>query len=99
MTRRFENHNGIIIDNKTTIHYITSLDWEINLIVRLLNELSEQNRELQRENMEYHKLVSCSNCRYQNYDWFDDGDEFEVCDKGNNERQMYNRFCKGWEEV
>ena len=26
---------------------------------------------------------SCRTCYYLSYDWFDDGDEFEVCLKGN----------------
>lgn len=64
-----------------------------------LNALIEENQALKKENMEYYQLVRCDNCRYHNYDWFDDGDEFEVCDRGNTERLMYHKFCKEWEEL
>ena len=63
-----------------------------------LNALYDENKQLKKENMEYYHLVNCGNCKYHNYDWFDDGDEFEVCDKGHTERLMYNKFCKEWRE-
>ena len=59
-------------------------------------ELHKENMELKKENMEYYRLINCGNCKYHNYDWYDDGEEFEVCDKGNTERMIYNRFCKDW---
>ena len=65
-------------------------------LIDLLNALHEENIQLKKENMEYYHLINCGNCKYHNYDWFDDGDEFEVCDKGNNERLIYNKFCKDW---
>ena len=64
-------------------------------IVKLLNE----NEQLKEQLKEYHNAFDCSQCRYHNYDWFDDGDEFEVCDKRNNEALMYNHSCKDWEEL
>ena len=64
-----------------------------------LNELHEENERLKKENSEYHKIVNCSNCHFHNYDWYDDGDEFEVCDKGNTERLVYHQFCKDWVEL
>ena len=34
----------------------------------------------------------CYTCYYHSYDWFDDGDEFEVCKKGNE----IGRICKDY---
>lgn len=63
---------------------------------RQIVKLSDENKELKRELQTYRKLVGCFNCRYHNYDWFDDGDEFEVCDKGND---VTDGICKDWEEI
>ena len=62
-------------------------------------ELKQENEQLKKENMEYYHLINCGNCKYHNYDWFDDGEEFEVCEKGHTERLMYNKFCKEWREL
>ena len=88
-----------IVDNeyKTFYFIIDDID-NVKLLVKRLNILSEENKRLKKENREYHHLVSCDNCKYHNYDWFDDGDEFEVCDKGHTERLVYNKFCKEWRE-
>ena len=88
-----------IVDNehKTFYFIIDDVD-NVKLLVKRLNILSEQNKRLKKENMEYHHIFNCSNCRYHDYDWFDDGDEFEVCSKGNTERMMYHGFCKDWKE-
>ena len=64
--------------------------------IRLLNELADENEQLKQELAIYRKLISCSNCKYHNYDWYDDGDEFEVCDKGND---VTDGICKDWEEI
>lgn len=61
----------------------------------IIDILNEQEQQLKG----YIDAFDCSTCKYQNYDWFDDGDEFEVCDKGNNEAQMDNHSCKDWEEL
>ena len=34
----------------------------------------------------------CYTCYWHSYDWFDDGDEFEVCKKGNE----IGRICKDY---
>ena len=34
----------------------------------------------------------CDNCWWYSYDWFDDGDEFEVCRNGNE----IGSPCKDW---
>lgn len=64
-----------------------------------IKELYDENEQLKAQLKDYHNAFDCSQCRYQNYDWFDDGDEFEVCDKGNNEEQMEYHSCKDWEEL
>ena len=64
-----------------------------------IKELQNENEQLKKELKDYHNAFDCSQCRYQNYNWFDDGDEFEVCDKGNNEAQMDNHSCKDWGEL
>lgn len=66
---------------------------------RYSKEAETKIKELSKENSEYHKIVNCGNCHFHNYDWYDDGDEFEVCDKGNTERLVYHQFCKDWVEL
>ena len=61
-----------------------------------IKELSEENEELKRELQTYRKVAGCFNCRYHNYDWYDDGDEFEVCDIGND---VTEGICEKWEEL
>ena len=58
--------------------------------------VSEENEKLKKELRIYRKLVSCGNCEYHNYDWFDDGNEFEVCEKGND---VTEGICEDWEEL
>lgn len=85
--------------------YLKSLKWnqdcikEISISIQQKQLLEKENEKLRKENMEYYHLVNCGNCKYHNYDWFDDGDEFEVCEKGHTERLMYNKFCKEWREL
>lgn len=64
-----------------------------------LSTLVDENEQLKKELKKYTDAFDCSQCRFQNYDWFDDGDEFEVCEKGNNEAQMENHSCSEWEEI
>ena len=47
-----------------------------------LNSLVDENEQLKQELKIYRKVANCDNCAYHHYDWVDDGDEFEVCDKG-----------------
>ncbi|MBR3208742.1 MAG: hypothetical protein IKF82_00580 [Bacilli bacterium] len=74
--------------------------------VKLLNELHNENKKLKQSRAEmlrelriYRMIASCNNCKYQNYDWFDDGDEFEICEKGNNDQQIEYHICKEWREI
>ncbi|MBQ6219931.1 MAG: hypothetical protein IJH63_00820 [Methanobrevibacter sp.] len=64
-----------------------------------LNDYEDENEQLKKELKKYTDAFNCSQCKFQNYDWFDDGDEFEVCKKGNNEAQMENHSCSEWEEI
>ena len=66
------------------------------LLCSLLNELHEENKELKEELRIYRQVANCHNCIYHDYDWFDDGDEFEVCRKGND---VSEGICKDWEEL
>lgn len=59
-------------------------------------DLEKENEQLKKELRIYRKVASCTNCHYHNYDWYDDGDEFEVCDKGND---VTEGICEEWEEL
>lgn len=101
--------NAVCIYNDLGDDYFSSA----RALCELLNELNDENKQLEKEYKElnqlranisrelliYRRIASCSNCKYQNYDWFDDGDEFEVCDKGNNNQQIEYHICKEWEEI
>ena len=67
-------------------------------IVDRLNEQEERIKELEKENMEYYKLINCRKCKYHNYDSYANGDDFEICEKGNNERLIYHYFCNEFEK-
>ena len=98
--KRFIADGIMVIDLEDKIPSIlTNNKKQQERFIKNLNELHEENRELKKEVMEYYRIVNCGNCRYHNYDWYDDGDEFEVCDKGNTERLMYNKFCDEWEQL
>lgn len=68
-----------------------------------IQELVEENKELKNENEElkatlrtYRKVANCRNCDYHNYDWRSDGDEFEICEKGND---VTEGICEEWREL
>jgi len=61
-------------------------------------KLSDDIEQLKKELNIYTRIATCSNCKYQDYDWFEDGDEFEICKKGNNNQQIEYHICKEWEE-
>lgn len=67
-------------------------------VVDLLNEQDNRIKELEKENMEYYKLINCRKCKYHNYDSYANGDDFEICEKGNNERLIYYYFCNEFEK-
>lgn len=82
---------GTLIDIQTrnTYDYVSDL-WS------LMNELCNERQELETILKIYCKIANCRNCDYHDYDWFDEGDEFEVCLKGNN---MDNNICEDWREL
>ena len=93
----------VVTGSDGSFHYWDKFtDERITSVLELenkLNELSDENEQLKKELKKYTDAFDCSQCRFQNYDWFDDGDEFEVCEKGNNEAQMENHSCSEWEEI
>ena len=93
--KRFNRVGGYVYDGEKCISHFNDPSHREN-IVELLNELSEENEQLKSELKIYRKVANCGNCHYHNYDWFDDGDEFEVCDKGND---MSDRICEDWVEL
>ena len=86
--------NEIVDENGQLKSNCRNYEW-YKAYKRLLNE----NEQLKQQLKGYIMAFDCGTCRYHNYDWFDDGDEFEVCDKGNNEAQMENHSCIDWEEL
>jgi len=68
----------------------------INRYVDKIKELERENNELKEELRIYRQVANCHNCIYHDYDWYDDGDEFEVCRKGND---VSEGICKEWEEL
>ena len=93
-------HSGIWDNQKQNNQRIGDELW-LGEVVGMLNEgvmIAKENEQLKKELKKYTDAFDCGQCRFQNYDWFDDGDEFEVCEKGNNEAQMENHSCSEWEE-
>ena len=92
-----------LIDNDewTDLHSMSeNSEKNVRICINKLNELADENEQLKKELKIYHKVANCSNCAYHNYDWYVDdgygGEEFEVCDKGND---MSDRICEDWEEL
>ena len=70
--------------------------YDCDSVVDILDEFDKENKELKEELRIYRQVANCHNCTYHDYDWYDDGDEFEVCRKGNN---VSEGICKDWEEL
>lgn len=68
-------------------------------IKEILELTTKKNEWLEQILRIYRKVANCHNCDYLAYDWFDDGDEFEICEKGNNEQQMDYHICEDWREL
>jgi len=84
-----KTYHSHIIDEKKEV--ITLEEY-----VNYLNKVTDENEQLKKELKVYRKLASCGNCHYHDYDWFDDGDEFEVCDKGND---VTEGICEDWRKL
>ena len=61
-----------------------------------LNNFSDEYEWLKSQLRIYRRIATCSNCDYHDYDWYDDGDEFEVCRKGND---VTERICADWRKL
>ena len=96
--KRFVQNTNLVMQNNE-VYVVCGDEHSADVVTTALNELINENEQLKEELKKYTDAFDCSQCRFQNYDWFDDGDEFEVCDKGNNEAQMYNHSCSEWEEL
>lgn len=91
-------------DNEAMIEFLsienTQIKDEVKTRTRIQHQLEEENEQLKKELKVYRKVASCSNCKYHNYDWdIDDGyggDEYEVCDKGND---VTEGICEDWREL
>ena len=93
LLNKFEEENRqLILELDTHKHPL----WSTREAERIVNKLKQENEQLKQELKIYRKVANCSNCRYHSYDWFDDGDEFEVCDKGND---VTDGICEEWEEL
>jgi len=68
----------------------------VNNYVDKIKEVEKENEQLKNELKIYRNVANCGNCKYHNYDWFDDGDEFEVCQKGH---ELYPKECKDFKEL
>lgn len=91
--------------DKMKVYNFSGFESELDCIrvVDALNELDSENQKLKKENEElkselkiYCNVANCENCKYHNYDWFDDGDEFEVCEKGND---VTEGICEDWRKL
>lgn len=91
MTERFTVDSDGKYWDRINHEYVT-----IDGLFRLVEQLDKENGQLKKELAIYRKVASCGNCKYHNYDWYDDGDEFEVCDKGND---VTDGICEDWEEL
>lgn len=58
-----------------------------------VGELEKENEHLKQKLKIYRKVANCSNCDFQDYDCGEDGDVFEICDKG---KDMENGICEDW---
>ena len=58
--------------------------------------LQKENKRLRSILRIYRKIASCQNCDYHDYDWYYDGDEFEVCEKGHD---MSESICEDWRKL
>ena len=83
-------------ENEQLKSRISVYDKSLKSLQEITDRKLKENEQLKQELVIYRKVASCSNCKYYNYDWYDDGDEFEVCDKGND---VTDRICEEWEEL
>jgi len=67
-TKRFENIGRTIIDNESKLHYIMTLDWEVSLIVKLLNKFYEENEAYKLRGLTENHLIQLINNKINDYE-------------------------------
>lgn len=90
---------NIINSLRFAIQLKDDFDEDYDFTDEILKEIEEYEikyQYLSEEDFAVDERKSCKNCDYHDYDWFDEGDEFEVCLKGNN---MDNNICEDWREL
>ena len=58
--------------------------------------LKKENDQLKATLRTYRKVANCRNCDYHDYDCREDGDDFEICEKGND---VTEGICEEWREL
>ena len=105
MTKKRFTVKGLCIQENSNkrIRYYLSQQGSVDSLCMRINQLFDEYKKVEKENKElkeelriYRQVANCHNCTYQGYDWYDDGDEFEVCRKGND---VSEGICKDWEEL
>lgn len=79
------------------IHKDESLEWHkehnVEISIDGVNIHGDNLANITDHHCNLYEEKCCDNCYWQSYDWFDDGDEFEVCRKGN---QIGTIHCKDY---
>lgn len=111
MTKRFQTNHYKIYDKNTGNEYLLTESDDITELLNNLNlksserskalsKLQKENDKLKSELSIYRDIAYCGNCKYHDYDWYVDdgygGDEFEVCNKGND---VTEGICREWAEL
>ena len=87
----------LIVDENYNIVDTVTDEWlNDNQIFDLVNELNDKNKQLKQTLRTYRKVANCRNCDYHDYDCRVEGDDFEVCDRGND---MSDYICEDWREL
>ena len=87
--KRFECDKGsrIIIDNKTTLHYIMTLDWECSLVTKLLNDFADENEQLKQFKQNVFGLIN-EKITFVN-----------ECEKNHNDIGIPHEYYRGADEI
>ena len=97
MSERFEYK--LYTSDDTVLDTVNGKNLSIGECAELLNKQQDEIERLKLELKKYHKRFDCHQCHYHNYDGLNIDDEYEVCDKGNNEALDDNHSCSEWEEL
>ena len=91
-----KNDERVGYDLEDTVDLLNKYYYLCQLYEKELEDIEKENEQLKSKLKTYYKVANCRNCGYHNYDWFDDGDEFELCEKGND---MEDGICEEWREL